>query len=248
VKVVLHDLSSDEIIAGLHNATLLTRWSSSLTSRPQASSLNCCAPTRGAWSNPSHWKRWLPNHSSLSAARTTIGSDGWLLTIIVLQSLFLAGYRSERMSTLTPANCSGLANSGVPTNAPGNEIPASEADSSSVFARPKDPSQRLLRVSPHPRAQDNHAAKQQINSTRSCANAFTSVKLAKTPTNVPTVRAALLVNIRPLWRSAQTIYNSRSLKPSASRQSRPGSEAGLLLYPIVRHTPFVLFTNMRAML
>ena len=32
---------------------------------------------------------------------------------------------------LTPANCSGLANSGVPTNAPGDEIPASEADSSS---------------------------------------------------------------------------------------------------------------------
>src|SRR5271166_1917303 len=41
------------------------------------------------------------------------------------------------MSTLTPANCSGLANSGVPTNAPGDESPASEADSSSVFARPR---------------------------------------------------------------------------------------------------------------
>jgi hypothetical protein len=41
------------------------------------------------------------------------------------------------MSTPIPANCSGLANSGVPANAPGDEIPASEADSSSVFARPR---------------------------------------------------------------------------------------------------------------
>ena len=36
-----------------------------------------------------------------------------------------------------PANCSGLANSGVPANAPGDEIPASEADSSTAFARPR---------------------------------------------------------------------------------------------------------------
>jgi hypothetical protein len=41
------------------------------------------------------------------------------------------------MSTPTPPNCSGLANSGVPANAPGDEIPASEADWSSVFARPR---------------------------------------------------------------------------------------------------------------
>ena len=41
------------------------------------------------------------------------------------------------MSTPTPANCSGLANSGVPANAPGNDIPASEADSSTVFAKPR---------------------------------------------------------------------------------------------------------------
>jgi DHA2 family multidrug resistance protein-like MFS transporter len=37
----------------------------------------------------------------------------------------------------TPANCSGLANSGVPINDPGDEIPASEAYSSSVFTRPR---------------------------------------------------------------------------------------------------------------
>src|SRR5262249_60882445 len=35
--------------------------------------------------------------------------------------------RSERMSTPTPANCSGLANSGVPAKAPGVEIPLPEA-------------------------------------------------------------------------------------------------------------------------
>ena len=59
----------------------------------------------------------------------------WPVTIT--QSVTPSEYRSERMSTPTPPNCSGLANSGVPTNAPGDEIPASEADSSSVFARPR---------------------------------------------------------------------------------------------------------------
>jgi hypothetical protein len=52
---------------------------------------------------------------------------------------------------------------------------------------------------------DSQAAKQQIKSTRSCANAFTSVKLVITPTNVPTMRAALFANMRPLWRSLPTI-------------------------------------------
>src|ERR1700742_838590 len=51
------------------------------------------------------------------------------------------------MSTPTPANCSGLANSGVPANAPGDEIPASEADSSTVFARPRS---IILAVTPPP--------------------------------------------------------------------------------------------------
>jgi hypothetical protein len=39
----------------------------------------------------------------------------WPVTIA--QSVTPREYRSERMSTCTPANCSGLANSGVPTNA-----------------------------------------------------------------------------------------------------------------------------------
>src|SRR4029077_12876871 len=59
----------------------------------------------------------------------------WPVTI--LQSVTPSEYISDRMSTPTPTNCSGLANSGVPTNAPGDEIPASEADSSSVFAKPR---------------------------------------------------------------------------------------------------------------
>src|SRR6516162_8530564 len=59
----------------------------------------------------------------------------WPATIT--QRVTPSEYRSERMSTPTPANCSGLANSGVPANVPGNEIPAPEADSSSVFARPR---------------------------------------------------------------------------------------------------------------
>ena len=37
----------------------------------------------------------------------------WPVTIS--QSVTPSEYRSERMSTPTPANCSGLANSGVPT-------------------------------------------------------------------------------------------------------------------------------------
>src|SRR5215469_6644509 len=41
------------------------------------------------------------------------------------------------MSTPPPANCSGLANSGVPAKAPGIEIPASEADSTKVLAKPR---------------------------------------------------------------------------------------------------------------
>src|SRR5580692_7995741 len=59
----------------------------------------------------------------------------WPVTIT--QSVTPIEYRSERMSTPTPANCSGLANSGVPANAPGDEMPASEADLSTVFARPR---------------------------------------------------------------------------------------------------------------
>jgi len=81
VKVVLHDLSSDELIAGLHNATLELALMVQLTDE-QATGIEfellrtypwCVAPLRipSLGSNPSHWKRWLPNHSSLSAARTT---------------------------------------------------------------------------------------------------------------------------------------------------------------------------------
>ena len=40
----------------------------------------------------------------------------WPVTIS--QSVMPNEYRSEQMSTPTPANCSGLANSGVPANAP----------------------------------------------------------------------------------------------------------------------------------
>ena len=49
VKVVLHDLSSDELIAGLHNATLELAVVVQLTEeQTRASTLNCYAPTRGA--------------------------------------------------------------------------------------------------------------------------------------------------------------------------------------------------------
>ena len=41
--------------------------------------------------------------------------------------------------------------------------------------------------------------------TLSCANAFTSVKLATTPTKVPTMRAAPFANMLPVWRSPPTI-------------------------------------------
>ena len=46
-------------------------------------------------------------------------------------------YRSERMSTPTPANCSGLANSGVPAKAPGVEIAASAGASGAGLASPR---------------------------------------------------------------------------------------------------------------
>jgi hypothetical protein len=42
--------------------------------------------------------------------------------VIISQSVTPSEYRSERISTGTPANCSGLANSGVPAKAPGIEI------------------------------------------------------------------------------------------------------------------------------
>ena len=50
VKVLLHDLSSDELIAGLQNATLelAVMVYQPNGGRPQASSLNCCALTRCA--------------------------------------------------------------------------------------------------------------------------------------------------------------------------------------------------------
>ena len=41
------------------------------------------------------------------------------------------------MSTPTPANCSGLANSGVPAKAPGVEIAASAGASGAGFASPR---------------------------------------------------------------------------------------------------------------
>ena len=46
-------------------------------------------------------------------------------------------YRSERMSTPTPANCSGLANSGVPAKAPGIEIAASAGCVGCGLGQPK---------------------------------------------------------------------------------------------------------------
>jgi hypothetical protein len=59
------------------------------------------------------------------------------MPVTITQSVTPSEYRSERLSTCIPANCSGLANSGVPANAPGDEMPALEADSSTVFARPR---------------------------------------------------------------------------------------------------------------
>jgi hypothetical protein len=53
------------------------------------------------------------------------------------QSITPSEYRSDRMSTPTPANCLGLANSGVPAKAPGIEIAASAGVSGAGFASPR---------------------------------------------------------------------------------------------------------------
>src|SRR6266478_3067723 len=42
--------------------------------------------------------------------------------VSIFQSIAPSEYRSERMSTCIPANCSGLAKSGVPAKIPGIEI------------------------------------------------------------------------------------------------------------------------------
>src|SRR6516165_5668287 len=62
-------------------------------------------------------------------------NGGWPVSIS--QSVTPSEYRSERMSTPSPANCSGLANSGVPAKTPGVEIVASEWDSATAFASPR---------------------------------------------------------------------------------------------------------------
>jgi hypothetical protein len=49
-------------------------------------------------------------------------SENGVFPATISQSVTPSEYKSERMSTGTPANCSGLANSGVPAKAPGVEI------------------------------------------------------------------------------------------------------------------------------
>src|SRR5258708_15948142 len=51
------------------------------------------------------------------------------------------------MSTPTPVNCSGLANSGVPAKAPGIEAAVSDCDSPTIFANPKS---MIFAVRPSP--------------------------------------------------------------------------------------------------
>src|SRR6266498_1690890 len=83
VKVLLHDLSSDELIAGLQNATLelavmVYQPNGGQTAGIQFELLRtyplCVAMTAThpfARLNRSRWKSWLPNHLSVSAAKTT---------------------------------------------------------------------------------------------------------------------------------------------------------------------------------
>ena len=60
-----------------------------------------------------------------------------LWPVSISQSVTPSEYKSERMSTSTPANCSGLANSGVPAKAPGVEIAASVGAPGAGFASPR---------------------------------------------------------------------------------------------------------------
>jgi DNA-binding transcriptional LysR family regulator len=82
VKVLLHDLSSDELIAGLRDGTLelaiMVEPAGEQTTGIEFEVLRtyplCVGMTTAhpfARLKSSRWRRWLPNHSSVSAARIT---------------------------------------------------------------------------------------------------------------------------------------------------------------------------------